>query len=451
MSTDPESSGSPLPHFSPGRGKKLRDAVHRDIHLSEPELRVLDTPQMQRLRYIRQLGAACYVYPAAQHTRFEHCLGTCWMAKRIAARIESEGAFHFPQVHKQAVFLAALAHDVTHIPFGHTFEDERKLLPRHDESDLRYRHFLEQGELGRVLGESEAGLLARDILRPGHALPPQQRCLRQIVSGTICADLLDYLRRDNYFCGLARQYDPRVFDYFTVRDGQLVLDLQRRGLLRPDALSEITNLLRIRYVLSERIYYHHAKIACGVMISKAVERAIAGGLTETELYGLGDDSLLYHLRQRYGDDPALAELLDAFRSRRLFKRGYMLSRRIGEDAVRELVGRYHFNRDGARVAAEEQIAGALGAPAHEVAIYCAPEHMALKEADMPVILGGGRTGGLAELGSAEIGVLKDQHRQLWRLYVFVAPPLAARREAVSRACEEVIGPPDELPRDVPAP
>ncbi|GAF86430.1 unnamed protein product, partial [marine sediment metagenome] len=270
------------------RGKRLRDAVHGDIQLSGPEVALLDTPQMQRLRGIRQLGAAYLVYPGAQHTRFEHCLGTCWMAKRIVGELESHGGLALGEVESQAVSLAALAHDVTHIPFGHTFEDERRLLGRHDQSSLRYDLLLGRGELGEALNGSEAGRLALEILRPGSDGPEGRRHLHDIVNGTICADLLDYLRRDNYFCGLRYEFDDRIFHYFRVADGRLALAISQGGLLRRDALSEITNLLRIRYVLSERVYYHHAKIAAGVMISKAIEAAMQAGLSEEELCGLTD-------------------------------------------------------------------------------------------------------------------------------------------------------------------
>ena len=427
--------------------KKLRDPVHKDIYLSEAELRVLDTPEMQRLRGIRQLGAAFYVYPGAHHTRFEHCLGTFWMARRIIRSIEAFTGHGFGDVEKQAVLLAALAHDVTHVPFGHTFEDERKLLDRHDVSAGRFARFLEEGALGKLLDASEAGRLARDILRPDHPLPPALRCLREIVSGTVCADLLDYLGRDNYYCGLSQNFDERVFQYFAVRDGELMLNLQHHGLLRRDALSEITNLLRIRYVLSERVYYHHAKIACGVMISQAVERAMAHGLAEGDLCELTDDALLYRLEHDYGADPYVGELARAFRERRLYKRCYMLSRSVGEEKVQDLVRAYHFNQEGARNAAEECIARALGAEPHEVAIYCAPQEMGLKEADVRVILAGGKTPRLSELNSAEIQVMKDQHRALWGFYIFVSRRLAERLERAGDACREVIGLPNELPRE----
>jgi len=429
------------------RARKLRDAVHKDIYLDPEEMAVLDTPQMQRLRGIRQLGAAYYVYPAAQHTRFEHCLGTCWMAKRIVEQIERAGSFAFPEVERRAVALASLVHDVTHIPFGHTFEDERRLLERHDRSRSRHELLLGRGELAEALDSSEAGRLARRMLDPDDPLPARQRCLAQIVSGTIGADLLDYLKRDNYFCGLCYEFDERVFHYFRVADGQLVIDLRQDGFFRRDALSEVTNLLRIRYVLSERVYYHHAKIAAGVMISKAVERALAGGLTEQTLCSLTDEGLLYHVRRDFAGDAALCELLDGFRARRLFKRCYMLSRAIGEDAVAEAVRRYHLNEGGARDLAERRIAEALGTPPHRVAVYCAPAGMALKEADVPVLVPEATLTRLSDLNSDEVQVLKRQHQLLWKLYVFLSPALAERTAEAGRICEDVFGLPNELPAE----
>ncbi|MFY9424440.1 MAG: HD domain-containing protein, partial [Bacillota bacterium] len=61
----------------------VRDCIHGDIELTSEEVSILDTPQMQRLRGIKQLGAAYLVYPTALHTRFDHCIGTCWLTKRI--------------------------------------------------------------------------------------------------------------------------------------------------------------------------------------------------------------------------------------------------------------------------------------------------------------------------------------------------------------------------------
>src|SRR5438552_5219526 len=113
--------------------KIIRDAVHGDMIFNREELRLIDTPQMQRLRGIKQLGASSLVYPGAVHSRFEHSLGTCWMAKRIIGAIKrnQEAAGTNSPIDEQAervISAAALLHDITHIPYGHTFEDERRIF-----------------------------------------------------------------------------------------------------------------------------------------------------------------------------------------------------------------------------------------------------------------------------------------------------------------------------------
>ena len=260
--------------------KKLRDAVHKDIRLDPPLVAAMDTPQMQRLRGIRQLGAAYYVYPSAHHMRFEHGLGTYWMARRIMDQIEAGGPAPSAPSSATPSTWPPSSHDVTHIPFGHTFEDERRLLDRHDRAACASACCWRRAPSARCCApRRRAGWRCESWPRTG-TCRPSSLYLREIVSGTICADLLDYLKRDNYFCGLCYEFDERIFHYFRVADGRLALDMAQDGFFRRDALSEVTNLLRIRYVLSERVYYHHAKIAAGVMISKAVERALAAGLTE---------------------------------------------------------------------------------------------------------------------------------------------------------------------------
>lgn len=422
--------------------KKLRDPVHKDILLTAEEVGVLDTAAMQRMRGVRQLGSAYLVYPGARHSRFEHGVGTCWMAKRILDQLRQSSPGAISPEEERAVCLAALVHDVTHVPFGHTFEDERRLFQRHDQDGARFRHFYEAGELGAALDAAGLGDAVRSILRR-----EGRPCLWQIVSGTVCADLLDYLRRDNYFCGLSHSFDDRLFHYFRVDGDQLVMDLHQHGIFRRDALSEITNLLRIRYILSERVYYHHTKIASGVMLSKALERAMARGLRQRELYGHSDDTLLYHLVQRYGGDRGVKALVEGFRTRRIFKRCYTVSREVDAGRREALVRAHHFNRNGERDAAERAIAREAHLREHEVAIYCPPPDMALKEARVPVSLEDGVVRSLGELNSDEIEVLKGKHRGLWRFYVFVAPGHADAVDRAGRAAQAVIGAANELPME----
>src|SRR5215471_6960252 len=251
------------------KNKLIRDAVHGDIEMSGLEVELMDTPEFQRLRGIKQLGTAYLVFPSAVHTRFEHSLGASWMAHRILQSVRRNGNVSADD--ETMIRVAALLHDITHIPFGHTLEDERRVLPRHDKDQERVHYFFENSSIGQIL--QREGIQDAVI----SAVTSSGTLQSDIVGGAISADLLDYLRRDTYFCGLAQNYDSRIFESFTVDNGRLVMDLQKGGTLRRDAMSELVNLLRIRYTLSERVYFHHTKIASGAMISKAVELALQAG------------------------------------------------------------------------------------------------------------------------------------------------------------------------------
>lgn len=412
----------------------IRDAVHGDIRLRPEEVMVIDTPEMQRLRGIKQLGTAYLVYPGCHHTRFEHSLGTLHCASFICASLRRQGIRVSPD-DETLIRLAALVHDVSHIPFGHTFEDERKVFPRHDKPE-RLRTFLFKGELGSVLSKLGRTEQIFTLLTKGGTWQAD------IVSGSIDADLLDYLRRDALFSGLAQAYDDRIFEYFGVVDDRLVLHLTRHGMARPDARSEVLHLLRMRYVLTERVYFHHAKVSAGAMISQAVELAVTRGLEEEELYSLSDDGLLRLLHNQGEDCGALA---NAVRDRRLHKRAYALSATSAGEVRRwELAEAYH--RSGtARDSLEQQIADHVGLPKHEVIVYV-PAPTSFKEATMPVVTHDGVVPlNRAPGGHLDISALEDQYRNLWRMWVFSPAPHA---KAVGEAAERILGMPNELVRTI---
>src|SRR5437867_7274702 len=273
------------------KSKLIRDAVHGDIEMGALKVELMDTPDFQRLRGIKQLGTAYLVFPSAVHTRFEHSLGTSWMAHRIVQSIRRSRSISADE--ENVIRVAALLHDITHIPFGHTLEDERRVLPRHDKDEDRVEYFLKQSEVGRILMREGIQEVVIRTIRGDESFRSD------IVGGAISADLVDYLRRDTYFCGLSQYYDQRIFESFIVENGRLVMNLEKQGRLRQDALSELINLLRIRYTLSERVYYHHTKVSSGAMISKAVELALRDGLTAMELRTLKDETLLWILREMY--------------------------------------------------------------------------------------------------------------------------------------------------------
>jgi HD superfamily phosphohydrolase len=419
----------------------IRDPIHGDIAFDPAAARILDTPAVQRLRGIKQLGTASLVYPGCVHTRFDHSLGTSALARRIVVGLRASGTVIEPEL-ESAIAVAALLHDVTHVPYGHTLEDERRLFPRHDKG--KRLHMLLAGPLGDALEriamrQPVAAMLGAEATA---GTPPWAR---QIVSSTVDADLLDYLRRDAYFAGLAHDYDDRIFHHFVIAGDQLAINMTKHGMERTDARSETVQLLRMRYFLTERVYYHHTKVTAGAMVSKAVELAQQHGrLDEAELLQLHDWSLLDRLCRTptaATPDARIRRLIARLEARCLLKRGYVVSgSSVGAAARQHLVKRYHESATN-RAEAETELAAALGCDASEVIVYC-PALTVMKEAAALV-----RTPqGLAELNASEspqnseISALEARYAALWRFYVFVPAEHAAR---TADAARELFGYPSE--------
>ncbi len=426
----------------------IRDPIHGDIELGRLETAVLDLPAVQRLRGIRQLGTASLVYPGAVHTRFDHSIGVCAAAHRLIDGLRRNGVAVGAE-EAELIGVGALLHDVTHVPYGHTFEDERCLFPRHDKGDRLAR--LLAGELGEALDRLGVRAAVAGLLGVGPNLLPGWA--PEVIASTLDADLLDYLRRDSRFTGLAHDYDDRLYRYFTVRQGddatagRLALRMAKHGMDRADAHSEIVQLLRMRYFLTERVYYHHTKVTAGAMISKAVEIALASGaLTETDLLALNDWTLLDRLSN--AAPPAAARLATRLARRDLLKRGYVISPRgVAAQARAELVRSYH-QSPTERACAEADLAAALGLAVDEVIVYC-PALSLMKEAAAWVETPTGlrRLNDPDGAAGAEIRAIEARHADLWRFYVFV-PAHAVHRAAAAAA--ERFGHASEFAPDKPA-
>jgi uncharacterized protein len=393
-------------------------------------MRLIDTPEFQRLRGVHQLGTAYYVYPGAVHSRFEHSLGTCWLTSQMLDRLGVEVG---PR-ERLAILAAALVHDVTHIPFGHTLEDERRLFERHDTPD-RVRSFLPRGELGKALKGLKLLDQVLEYLLNGSLWQ------NQIFAGAVASDLLDYLARDAFHCGLSQRYDSRILHLFRLSKGpspQIYLEAQKEGVVRQDALSEIIHLLRIRYFLSERVYFHHTKTVSGAMMSRAVEAAAREGLTLEVIACRTDEGLLSLLEFRFSEIPVVRHLLSGLRGRRLYKRVYLLTADLTLERRREFVQRYHVSAAD-RAKAEADIATSCGLQPEDLILYCPALKMQLKQAHLPVKIDDGPCRMLDELPVDEIGVLQERHRRLWRFYIFLNPAKMKQAEKVAAACEAYFG------------
>jgi HD superfamily phosphohydrolase len=389
----PDDGGSSVEPRSPGglyRDRRLKTftiPVSQSVILYGPEIDVVSTREFQRLAGIKQLGTANLVYRGANHTRFEHSLGTVHRTDQIVRAINENprGQVIVDAAGWRLARLTALLHDLPHIPYGHTLEDEFGLLERHDKNQRRINALLTESRIGELLraglGDDESGserewLELVDIL--SGQVPTEKLdhpYVRDIVGNTVCADALDYIERDLAACGMAGTVGTRFLDFFTIvsdsapRESdrlRTALRLDKRGMPRPDVESEVVKLLSYRYELAERVYFHHAKNSASVMVGRAVvdsgllphgDPAIDGDPPEVydkNFRWLSDELLLHSIRSRTiadalelhredrsDDELDLASrLADAVLNRDLYKIAYMATREDLANSVDRIWSQY---------------------------------------------------------------------------------------------------------------
>jgi uncharacterized protein len=444
--------------------KTPRIAVSGDVALNRLETQIIDTAEFQRLRSIKQLGTTYLVYPTALHTRFDHSLGTLAMANEMMRNIRenlhnSDDESRIDPEQELLTRLLALLHDIGHLPFGHTIEDEFCIFPRHDQDSARVEAFLGSGSTIGKLITQELGTNLYDRFMAIYRVSKETQdslgedaFIYDLVNNTVCADLLDYLRRDCYFCNIALDMDYRFLKYLYLERHQntkrVVVRLWKadRPTPRRDVLSELVRLLDHRYLLAERLYFHHAKLITGAMISGAVQRAkTSGELKQSDMYSMGDDTLLDKLSK--SKQESITKLIGSIRERKLWKTVYTRTRREVEgeqetarnkDILKETMSRWWKDADG-RAEAEDWIAESLGMRLGDALIYCPDARMSMKLAEMKVLW----NGSLKALKDCEddpivgpkLKVILDSHQRLWAMQCFANPQHLDKCDSIVDACD----------------
>lgn len=361
----------------------VRDPIHGMITLTPEEWQAVDTPVFQRLRQIRQLAMTHLVYPGATHSRFDHSLGVCHVAGRLAEQL---GVERHSNEWKLLRF-AALLHDIGHGPFSHVSEGvlaERSavkggheeisaFLLRNDESLLE--------AVGSELAEQAAVLIE-------HSGP--RSFLGDIVSGPTDADKLDYLLRDSYFAGVDFRYDlDRLIDTATVIDrdrAESFLGFDYRGVWAVEAL------LLARHHMHRAVYGHKTRLATDVMVTRAISIGIEDGAIPADAYTLPSEDRKLKLTNEFVKsylEQTDASVFDALlRQEDHTKRSWQLADRlIRRDLLRQTakvalhlklddLGTQQYGKivdkarfEPRRKELEEEIAKALGLDPFLIAIY----------------------------------------------------------------------------------
>jgi HD superfamily phosphohydrolase len=293
----------------------IRDPLWNNIRVDPVAERLLDTPVVQRLRYVRQLGLVHLVYPGATHSRFEHALGAYHLSRRTLSYLRDEGGLRGIAPDELAIVTAAaLLHDVGHYPFSHALEEIG--VPNHE---LAARPLLTDGEVGDVC-RSE---IAPDAPERIHALVcgKSDSPLQGLISGSLDLDKMDYLKRDALMCGVPYgeiDEDRLMHALAVLRDpvtGRMRIGLRAKG------LSALESLLFAKYQMYRNVYWHHAVRSATAMYKRLVEDALAtGALDGGALGGFTDEGLLHVLGLKAR--PESRALLEALRLRRLYKRAF---------------------------------------------------------------------------------------------------------------------------------
>lgn len=262
---------------------RIRDPVHGFIHLSQKELKLVESRAFRRLRNIKQLALTYLVYPGAMHTRFEHSLGVMELATKAfeALQFEQKSKKRLESTLKKIdmkvddaktlLRVTALLHDIGHLPFSHGGEN---VLPRKSNGEAT-KH--EQVSVAMIREDELSGLLQREfyseiveriaLLLGEGQLPPELLILKKLISGQFDADRMDYLSRDSLHCGVG--YGN--FDYLrlleTLRtkestEGGLELCLERGGIHTLEAM------ILARYWMFTQVYYHKTRRIYDIYLSR---------------------------------------------------------------------------------------------------------------------------------------------------------------------------------------
>ncbi|ELY49332.1 HD domain-containing protein [Natronolimnohabitans innermongolicus] len=383
----------------------IKDSVHDHIRIDGVAQDLLDTPELQRLRNIRQLGTVSLVYPSANHTRFEHSLGVYHLACEALEQLGVSG--------RQAdrVHAAALLHDIGHGPFSHNLESltYRRTGRYHDD----VHGLLEDGQVGDVLREHDLEPDAVADLIAGEGR------FGQLVSGELDVDRMDYLVRDAHHTGVP---------YGTIDHGRLVRELTFTDdelVLDEGNVQTAESLLVARALMNPAVYSHSVARISKAMLRRAAERLLDAPEPDVDaasLQRMDDHDLIVALRS--------CEATSQF-SRRLDHRN-LYKRAVWAEIDDVPGGIIEADHESIREFEHEIADDADVDP--ECVILDVPGRPSMTESTTRVVV----NGDIRRLGqqSPLVEALRAAQYSQWRLGVYTPPEM---RERVGRTAVDVLG------------
>ena len=263
--------------------KIINDPVYGFITIDDPLIfRIISHPWYQRLRRISQMALSYLVYPGAMHSRLHHSLGAYHLMGIAVAELRSKGT-EITVEEERAVKIAILLHDIGHGPFSHALESVLIEDLDHEEISVLLMDKLNE-QFGGELS------MAIEIFRGGYP----KKFLRQLISGQLDVDRMDYLTRDSFFTGVVEGtvgYD-RLIKMLVVHEGQLMVE--EKGIY------SIEKFLVARRIMYWQVYLHKTVLSAEMTLVKILERVKALTLTSPELVPVSDPLQGFLLKQYPG-------------------------------------------------------------------------------------------------------------------------------------------------------
>ncbi len=315
--------------------KYVYDELHGFIPLNELELKIIDTPTFQRLRRIKQLAQAWYVYPGAVHTRFSHSLGTFMLAKILSIKLVSEGLINNDDA--KILKIASLLHDIGHTPYSHALEEyfSRRYGISHE--DISKWVIENDPYITEVL--DNYGIDPKEVSATIQGL---HKCIaiNELLSSDVDVDRLDYLLRDALHTGVAYGLidKDRIVQTLTIDDYGYVA-------IPAKSVQAIESFYIARLHMYRAVYYHKTITAYQLLMGKIYEL-------------MCDDPVISNYLQPFTDPKGIKEsitkgtfyLWDDYLISGIMAN--ILKSNEGSKLIRELVNAY-INRRGYRVVYEE--------------------------------------------------------------------------------------------------
>lgn len=242
---------------------EIFDIIHGNIEVCDTGKKIIDTPEFQRLRKIKQLGCCYLVFPSAVHTRFEHSVGVYHLAKEYIENLDPLNEY-FTEREKLCIRIAGLIHDIGHGPYSHLFDD---LVNKDKNHEYRSGCLLKIMNSKYNLGFSREEIkFILDVINPKSDITVN-KYKYQIISNKngIDVDRFDYIMRDIRMTGLNYGIEySRIMKHSKIIDGKIMFSDKVK--------TNVEDFFRVRFIMYKEVYNHRTVRCLEYMISDFIEQ-----------------------------------------------------------------------------------------------------------------------------------------------------------------------------------